>query len=442
MIPPVAIIGAGLAGLTAANDLHSRGIPVQVYEAGSEIAGLARSFHDDQGFTYDFGAHFITNRMAAAIGISDQCYTVRHFGETVFLRGDTYGFPLGLLRSPRFVASAITTRIGKSQAIESAADWYRAEYGARLADEVAIPLLEAWSGASASELAPSVIPPQVDRGTFHVLKLDLASRLSHRAVANGFSREKPESANVWHVYPNGGAAMLCDQLAAGLEGSIALESPVEAVLVEHDRVVGVRVLGEEREVAAVVSTAPLHILPKLIEGTETLTHLTQFRYRPMVMVNMRFQGRPFLPEVTTWVPERRFPFFRMTEVPQSIPWLAPEGMTMVTVDIGCEVGDPAWVADDDELGELMVDHLESIVPGAKNRYRGCRVLRTPIAYPVYLRSYEPERQALAQGLGVEGLFSVGRNGEFAHILMEDVFWRTLTRMTDLRTYLESRSPHD
>jgi len=25
---------------------------------------------------------------------------------------------------------------------------------------------------------------------------------------------------------------------------------------------------------------------------------------------------------------------------------------------------------------------------------------------------------------VAGLYSIGRNGEFAHILMEDVYWRT------------------
>ena len=60
---------------------------------------------------------------------------------------------------------------------------------------------------------PSVIPPQVDRGTAHVMKLRLASRLSRRAVANGYSREKPESPHVWHVYPSGSLGLLCDRLA-------------------------------------------------------------------------------------------------------------------------------------------------------------------------------------------------------------------------------------
>lgn len=38
--------------------------------------------------------------------------------------------------------------------------------------------------------------------------------------------------------------------------------------------------------------------------------------------------------------------------------------------------------------------------------------------------YEADRVALALGLPVEGLHSVGRNGEFARVLIEDVYLRT------------------
>ena len=214
----VAVVGAGLAGLLAARELRRRGISVTVFESGRQVAGLARSFTDQDGFTYDFGAHFITNRLAAALGIGAQCRDVHYYGESVVLEGQVYSYPFGLIRSPRFLSSAIAARlVGRSDpAPRSAAEWYRREYGSVLADAVAIPLVEAWSGAPAIDLAPSVIPPQVDRGTAHVLKLRLASRLSGRAVANGYSREKPESPHVWHVYPTGSVGLLCEQLAAGL----------------------------------------------------------------------------------------------------------------------------------------------------------------------------------------------------------------------------------
>ena len=68
--------------------------------------------------------------------------------------------------------------------------------------------------------------------------------------------------------------------------------------------------------------------------------------------------------------------------------------------------------------------LDELVPGIKARIFGSRVVRIPFAYPVYRLDYEEQRQKFERGTGIDNLISVGRNGEFAHILMEDVYWRT------------------
>lgn len=439
---PVVIIGAGLAGLTAANFLHRQGVPVILYEAGKQIAGLAQSFHDDDGFTYDFGAHFITNRLANAVGIEASCRDVPRYRETVWLGNKSYGYPFGLIRIPRFSASGFISRLKSSGdgKIESAADWFRAKYGKALADEVALPLLEAWSGAPAQELSPAVgesIPGSIAR----IIWLKLASRLTGRAISCGYNREMPEKASVWHVYPEGGIGMLCQKLA-NLTNVIQLESPVEEIIVVNERAVGVRVNGREQEARAVVSTAPVHILSKLVKGTDKLQHIARFRYRPMVFVNLRLKGRHLLPDVVTWTPESHFPFFRLTETPLSMPWLAPEDKTIITVDIGCEVGDEIWRMEDEALGEFCLDHLKPIISDVRERYLGCRVMRTPIAYPIFLREYENDRQRFEGGTGVEGLYSVGRNGEFMHIFMEDVYWRTLRKMNHLAASLNGVSSMD
>ena len=94
-----------------------------------------------------------------------------------------------------------------------------------------------------------------------MLGLKLASRLTGRAVANGYSREKPESPHVWHVYPEGSLAFLCDHLAQSLNGVVRLESPVEAILVEDGERSACGFAGQVHEASAVVSTAPVHISP-------------------------------------------------------------------------------------------------------------------------------------------------------------------------------------
>jgi protoporphyrinogen/coproporphyrinogen III oxidase len=87
--------------------------------------------------------------------------------------------------------------------------------------------------------------------------------------------------------------------------------------------------------------------------------------------------------------------------------------------------------DNDKLGELCLEHLSKIIPNIKEKYLGCHVLRTPISYPVFLKEYEQERLDFEKGTGIENLLSVGRNGEFAHIFMEDVYWRTLQKTRNL-----------
>lgn len=437
---PVVILGAGLAGLTAANFLKSRNVPVILYEAGNKIAGLAQSFHDADGFTYDFGAHFVTNRLAKAVGIEDKCRTVKHYAETVWLGGKSYSHPFGLMRVPRMTMSGISTKLKSlsgNQKSETAADWFRASYGAALADEVAIPLTEAWSGAKAEDLSPAV-GDGISSGIGRTLWLKAASRLTGRAVSCGYSRELPEKASVYHVYPEGGIGTLCQKLAEGLNGTIQLESPVEAILTEDGKTFSVRVGGKTQEASAVVSTAPVHVLGKIVEGSDRLAHLARFRYRPMIFVNLRLNGRGLLPDVVTWTPENQFPFFRLTETTLSMPWLAPVGKTLITVDIGCEKDDELWQMDDESLGELCVENLKPIIPDVRMRYEGCRVLKTPIAYPVFLREYEAERQQFALGTGIENLYSVGRNGEFQHIFMEDVHHRTRGKMRDLEQILNRR----
>jgi protoporphyrinogen oxidase len=71
-----------------------------------------------------------------------------------------------------------------------------------------------------------------------------------------------------------------------------------------------------------------------------------------------------------------------------------------------------------------------VIADIRQRYLQAKVIRTKIAYPVHMRRYETERKNFSRDSGVKGLYSVGRNGEFAHILMEDVYHRTVRRVDE------------
>lgn len=445
---PIAIIGGGLAGLTAASYLHRRGVRFVLFEAGKKIAGLASSFKDDEGFSHDFGAHFVTNRLAAAIGISSECRKVERYGEVVMLDGRIHSYPFGLMALPRMTASGIASKVrslGNGNPASSAAEWFQKSYGKSLANEVALPLVEAWSGANAEDLASSVgdsLPGSIGRTIY----LRTAGKFLRRAVAVGYNREMPEMASVHHVYPERGISTLCEKLAEGLGERICLETPVQRIIVENGRAVAVEANGARIDVAAVISTAPANILAKITTGTDVLSDFAEFRYRPMIFVNMKFEGRGHLAETVLWLPENNFPFFRLTEAPLSMPWLAPQGKTIITADIGCEKGDENWEMDDDSMIEKCLSGLEKVVPNVRAKFLGASVLKTPIAYPVFLNKYEEARRRFEKSTGVDNLLSIGRNGEFSHIFMEDVYFRTREKVADLIAALsngdDASAPHD
>src|SRR4051794_31420172 len=135
-LKPVVVVGAGLAGLSAAALLRRRGVPVVLYEAGGRIAGVAQSFWGDGGVTYDFGAHFITNRLAEAVGVRDRCRPVKRYAETVWLDGRSYKYPFGLVSVPRMALDGLKAKLDvSSPEPANAAEWFRSSYGRALADE-------------------------------------------------------------------------------------------------------------------------------------------------------------------------------------------------------------------------------------------------------------------------------------------------------------------
>ena len=428
--PPVFVLGVGFAGLVAAAELAALGIPATVLEAQSTIGGLAAS-HERGPIRFDTGAHFVTNRLATAIGVMDQCDTVARYGEAVWLNGRSAAYPLGLMCSPRYTSSALAHRLRPTRPVRTASDRFRAQYGDALTEQVAAPLIEAWSGLPADRLAPSVVD-KIPGGIAETIALTAARRLTHRPVAIGYCGEAPQSANVWHVYPREGLGVFTQTLADRAE-SIQLDTPIETVHVRDGKVTGVRVDGTDHAAAAVISTLPAPTLARIVDHP-AIAPLATLRFRPMVFAMMHLRGRGLLPEPVTWVPDPTLPFFRLTETPMAMPWVAPPGETVLTVDFGAEIDDDIWTASESTLTGWIVDGLRDLIPDLAARHIATHVARTPIAYPVFALETETARRTISRH-GIRGLVSAGRNAEFGHYLMEDVYWRTLRTARAVASYV-------
>ena len=126
-----------------------------------------------------------------------------------------------------------------------------------------------------------------------------------------------------------------------------------------------------------------------------------------------------------------FPFLRATETPLQTPSIAPDGKTNIAVDIGCQVGDDIWTKDEGQLADECLEAVSELIPDVRERFIGSRVMRTPLAYPVFANEYETRRQEFAHSTGIRNFYSIGRNGEFDHLLLEDCYWRTRDQMRSI-----------
>jgi predicted NAD/FAD-dependent oxidoreductase len=75
--PRIAILGAGMAGLTCAHQLHQQGLSPVIFEKSRGIGGRLATRRTDSGDAYDHGAQFVTARDPAFV---DRLASLQHAG--------------------------------------------------------------------------------------------------------------------------------------------------------------------------------------------------------------------------------------------------------------------------------------------------------------------------------------------------------------------------
>ena len=257
-----AVLGAGPMGLMAAIELLRAGHAVDLYERDDRIGGMSASF-DFQGLKIERYYHFICKtdfplfELLASLGLSDKLkWTDTKMG--YFVDGKLYqwGTPFALLSFPglgwidkfRYALHVMVTK--------GIRDW------SKLDQVEATAWLRKWLGDRAYD--------KLWKRAFELKFFEHTGNLSAAWIGTRIQRIALSRRNLMHEslgYLEGGSDTLLaamEKELLGLGGRIHLRAGIEQVLVEGNRVVGVRVAGEARPCDAVVSTAPLPYLPALV----------------------------------------------------------------------------------------------------------------------------------------------------------------------------------
>ena len=245
------VVGAGLAGLTCAKVLRERGAEVAVFEASDSVGGRVRTDEQD-GFLLDRGFQvYFTSYPVARRHLDYRALDFKDFDPGVIVRR---GSERSVLSDPRRDPKALVPSLVSDAAT----------FGDKLRT------LELVARTTTVGISAGAEDGEADISTLEYLK---AAGLSERYIDSFFrpfyggitlNRRLTTSARILRftlrmlasgstVVPALGIGEIPRQLASRLpENAVRLNNPVEDLLREGERVVGVRSAGEEHEADAVV----------------------------------------------------------------------------------------------------------------------------------------------------------------------------------------------
>lgn len=415
---PIVILGAGPCGLGAARRLAEWGHEEWVVlEASDCPGGLARSFVDAAGFTWDLGAHvqfshyeYFDRAMDEALAADQWLPRVR---DTWVRLGDAdvpFPFQYHLHRLPAATRDAcvVALREAASRPPSPAPDfrqWILSRFGAGIAEAFLLPYNEKIWARDPAELS---VAWTADR----VAPVDL-SRVEH-GLATG--ADAPDwGPNHRFRYPrHGGAGAVWKQLGERLGPRLRLGSRAQALDLERKRL---RLAGgEEVEYAALISTVPLDRLAGMTGDPAWADAAGPLAYTTVDVFGAALRG-PAPSELAgrTWMyhPGPEAPFYRSTMMSELSPDNVPEapGDWSLLLEVASAAGAESPV---EVLTEAVRRGLRATGLQGDSDLDHLWHRRLPYGYPVPTLGRDAALQRLLLELASHGVLSRGRFGAWKY----------------------------
>jgi protoporphyrinogen oxidase len=218
-------------------------------------------------------------------------------------------------------------------------------------------------------------------------------------------------------YPrSGGIGALPNAMAGRLKPDrIHYQSQVEAV--DHKRR-AVKVGGQWIGYRALVSTMPLpELCRRLSEPPGTVVRAAErLRWTSVMYLDVATSAPPAADFHWVYVPEKRYPFYRVGIYSNAVGYMAPKGCGSMYVELSTRKRNLT-------LDKILPDTLDALtavgVLTGPDTVRFARLRVIEHAYVIYDRHYAAARRTLLSFFKRHGIYSCGRYGSWVYSPMED-----------------------
>ena len=396
--PRVAIIGAGITGLTLAHELAGSGIDVDVFEAGPAIGGELGVVEVNGEPVERFYHHLFLDSpeiqgLMRELGVADRL-TWKTAPMAYFTGGRLFPFntPWDLLNfSP--ISPPARLRMGLAALrLQMVTDYAKYE------DACAADVLPDLSGREAFD---AVWRPLLEaKFGSHWQSISMAwfwSRVHVRA------RSRPRgSLREMLGYIDGSFLELTRTLAVSAErqgARIHLGTPIEGIDRVRDRVRGVRVGGRMRGADAVVATVGLPILRRLLPEHADWIRIPQIQYRGALVLLLQLEEK-LSRYYWTNVADAEIPFPVLVEHTNLIGPERYGGARLLYAGSYLDPGHEFFEYSADRLLETYAPAIRRVFPGFEPRQVNDLWLSSDrVAQPVITAGYQRQRPPFATDLG-------------------------------------------
>ena len=420
---PVAIIGAGPAGLAAGYELVGQNVLPLILERDSKVGGIART-EEYKGFYFDIGGHrfFSKNQDISQLWqqmMGDDFLKVDRLSR-IYYSEKFFNYPLrpvnalinlGPIESFLILYSYCKAQFLPHPAEKTFEEWVVNRFGQRLYQTFFKTYTEKVWGIPCNTI-------QADWAAQRIKGLSLLVAVSNAL----FGGQQSKSLIDQFDYPKLGPGMMWQRFQETIEragGQVRLNSNVNAVLHDNGGITGLRLsLGEGVENIAVrhcISSIPVTRLVQLLEPAApapVLQAAGQLSYRAFIIVMLIVDRQELFPDQWLYVHSPKVRVGRIQNFKNWSAYMVPDqSRTSIGMEYFCNQHDATWkMADTDlvkmatrELGELGLNKGAPVIDSY--------VVRQPQAYPVYDREYKENLAVIRNCLaGMENLQTVGRSG--------------------------------
>jgi protoporphyrinogen oxidase len=425
------VLGAGPAGLAAADALAARGLPVEVCEQERQVGGLSRTV-EFRGNLLDLGGHRFFTKFTEIEALWREVLGAdlleRSRLSRILYRGKLYAYPLraadalpklGVFESARCALSYAAARLPGRPRSTTVEDWVSRRFGRRLFEIFFRTYTEKVWGLPCSEIGAAWASQRIRELSLGRAILDaLTGRLRRGEVRSLIER--------FH-YPRRGPGMLYERLAGRIGqrgGRVSLGLKVTGLRHEGRRIraaAGVDEAGRawERQGTHFVSSIPL---PQLVLSlspavpAEVRAAAQALTFRHLLTVNLVVDRADLFQDQWIYVHE---PGLRVGRIQNFGNWspemVAVPGTSVLALEYFTSTGEDLWTADDGALLSMASSEAErSGLLGGARVVEGT-VMRVPRAYPVYRIGYEGHLAIVEAYLRqFRNLQLVGRAGLFKY----------------------------